>query len=46
MPFQNGPFFKGYKTMVVAKLSKHVYLWTNDFIVHTVELEKGYLQVP
>ena len=39
-----GPVLKGYKTMVTGKLSKHVYLWRNDFSVRTVELEEGYLQ--
>ena len=42
---KTGPILKDYNTMVTGKLSKHVYLWTNNFTVRTVELEKGYLQM-
>jgi len=44
MPFQNGPGSQGLQKYGHRK-TKHVYLWTNDFIVRTVELETGYLQM-
>jgi hypothetical protein len=42
MPFQNWPDSQGLQYYGHRK-TKHVYLWTNNFTVRTVELEKGYI---